>query len=793
LFVLGLLGLAAFTFGMLTAVAAQIPSLNPNRAAASQANTYVYAGDGHTILEILRGSQARVIVRSGAISPWLRHAIVAIEDKRFYEHRGIDVRGILRAAWNDIRGQPVQGGSTITQQFVKNQLTGNAPTYGRKLREAALAWQLEQRWPKEKILTAYLNTIYFGNGAYGVEQACRVYFGHDAATANAPEAALLAGIPEDPSLYDPVAHPAIAKARRNLVLLQMYQQGYLTAPQYAYYVKWPMPKPQNISLPSTHSGVAPYFANYVTEQLIGRYGPRGVYGGGLHVTTTIDLKLQQIARDAVANVLPPSVGPTAALVAVDPQTGAVLAMVGGRNYHQSQFNLATQGERQPGSSYKPFVLAAALREGIAPSTIFVSHPVTIDAGGRLWRVNNYEGEYVGPIDLTKAIAVSDNSVFAQLTSFVGPENVVKAARAAGIKSPLQPYFSIGLGGEPATPLEMARAFASFAYDGYRIDGSIFGNEPRTVECVAPPNKPCIENQPQRRPALSASPPLSEERAAIIDALLQGVVQYGTGTAAAIPGRQVAGKTGTTENYGDAWFVGFTPQLVAAVWVGYPNKLVPMRTEFHGRSVAGGTYPALIWKAFMTKALAYLNLTPEAFPPAPSLYGSPARVTFRDQQLERDNGYCKVSANIDFYAGDAPSAVANCKKNEVDVPDVRGETLTAAKARLYQQPLLTTVVYKPARPGQRVTVVIGQIPLGGTLSAWDKVRLVLPKAQHGVVPRLVGLTVARARARLVRLKLDVRLEGGRTGKIVAQQPHWGVAAAPGMRLVLSVERRVGKAG
>jgi penicillin-binding protein 1A len=787
--VLGLLGLAAFTFGMFTAIAAQVPSLNPARH-HQQANTYVYAGDGRTILEILRGSQARVVVPSAAISPWLKHAIVAIEDKRFYEHRGIDLRGIMRAAWNDVRGRPVQGGSTITQQFVKNSLSANTPTLARKLREAALAWQLEQQWTKDQILTAYLNTIYFGNGAYGVEQACRVYFGHNAATASAPEAALLAGIPEDPSLYDPVAHPALAKARRNLVLLQMNEQGYLTAAQYAYFGKWPMPKPQDVSLPSTQSGVAPYFANYVTEQLVGRYGARGVYGGGLHVTTTIDLGLEQIARDAIANILPPSVGPTAALVALDTQTGAVLAMVGGRNYHQSQFNLATQGERQPGSSFKPFVLAAALREGIAPSTVFVSHPVTIDAGGRLWRVSNFEGEYLGPIDLTTAIAVSDNSVFAQLTNVVGPASVVQAAKALGITSPLHAYFSIGLGGEPATPLEMARAFASFANDGYRVDGSIFGNEPLAIQSVVGTGcvKQCGVNEPERRPALSAkNPALSQERAAIVDALLQGVVQSGTGTAAAIPGWPVGGKTGTTENYGDAWFVGFAPQIVAAVWVGYPNKLVPMRTEFRGRAVVGGTYPALIWKAFMTKALAYLKLAPEAFPSAPSLYGSPVSVTFRDGKLERDNGYCKVAAGVDFFFGYAPSAVANCKKNEVDVPDVRGKTLTAAKARLYQQPLLSTVVYKPALPGQRVSIVIGQIPLGGTLSAWDKVRLVLPKAQHGIVPRLVGLTVARARAKLGRLKLDVRLEGGRTGKVVAQQPHWGVAAAPGMRLVLSVTR------
>jgi len=364
LFVLGLLGLAAFTFGALRAVSAQIPALDPANQ-HQQANTYVYASDGNTILEILRGSQARIVVPSNQISPWLKHAIVAIEDKRFYEHRGIDVRGILRAAWNDIRGRPVQGGSTITQQFVKNSIKANARTAARKVREASLAWRLEQVWTKDQILTAYLNTIYFGNGAYGVQQACRIYFGHSASAKYVKpwEAALLAGIPEDPSLYDPVAHPKAARARRNVVLRQMYEQRDLDAKQYALYVREPMPRPQDVRLPSGQSQAAPYFANYVTDQLLHHYRPREVYGGGLHVKTTIDLGLQRLAREAVAKELPPSVGPTAALVAIDARTGAVLAMVGGRNYHQSQFNLATQGERQPGSAFKPIVLAAALRAG----------------------------------------------------------------------------------------------------------------------------------------------------------------------------------------------------------------------------------------------------------------------------------------------------------------------------------------------------------------------------------------------------------------------------------------------
>ena len=775
--------MASFTFGLLTAIAAQIPSLDPEHQAPLRANTYVYANDGHSILAVLRGNEARVIVPSSQISPWLKHAIVAVEDRRFYEHRGVDVHGIVRAVWADVsNGNAVQGGSTITQQFIKNSETGNAPTITRKLREAALAWQLEQQWSKDKILTAYLNTIYFGNGAYGVEQASHVYFDHKADTKhiNPAEAALLAGIPADPSLYDPVAHPKQARERRNFVLLEMYQQDYLSPRQYRRWVHEPLPKPQAVRLPTTQSQKAPYFANYVTNQLVAQLHARKVYGGGLRVTTTIDLGLQKLAREAIARVLPPTVGPTAAFVALDARTGAVLAMVGGRNYHRSQFNLATQGERQPGSSFKPFVLAAALKAGISPLTTIVSHRVTINAGGRLWQVNNYEGEYLGPIDLAKATAYSDNTVFAQLTNVVGPKNIADTAAEFGIGTPLQAYFAIGLGAEPATPLDMARAYSVFANGGNRMDGSIFGNVPRAVQCYSVQHGPCKENKPIPRPVMTST------QAAIEDQLLQGVISYGTGTRAQIPGRAVAGKTGTTENFGDAWFVGFTPEIVAAVWVGYPDKLEPMLHEYHGRAVAGGTYPALIWKDFMTKALDYLKLPSESFPSPPSLYASPTKVVFRNGLLRRDNGFCATAVSVEFFSGFAPTAVANCKHNEVEVPDVRGSTIASAKQRLIGQPLEWTIVYKPAKTGQRLGIVIGQFPLRGTLSAYDKLTLVLPKAQHGVVPRLVGLTVKRARAKAAKLRLDVHLTGLGTGRVVSQAPRWGVAAAPGMRLVLKLK-------
>jgi penicillin-binding protein 1A len=661
LFVLSLLGLAAFTFGLLTAIAAQIPDLDPARQAQhQQRNTYVYASDGKTILAILRGSQARIVVDADGISPWLKHAIVAVEDKRFYEHHGVDVRGVLRAIEADITNRgAVQGGSTITQQFVKNAIDQDERTISRKLREAALAWRLERKWSKDKILTAYLNTVYFGNGAYGVEQACRIYFDHGADLANLPtfeaaaEAALLAGIPGEPSLYDPVAHPRAALERRNLVLKLMLQQHYLARSEYRDAINVPLPKPEDVRLPATQSDAAPYFANYVTDRLVRKFHTQGVYGGGLRVKTTIDLKMQKFARAAIAKVLPPSIGPTAALVSIDTQNGDVLAMVGGRNYHKSQFNLATQGERQPGSSFKPFVLAAALQSGISPATTFDSKPVTIDADGRLWQVENYESDYNGTIDLRQAIAYSDNSVFAQLTSIVGPQNVAKTARALGIGTQLNAYFAIGLGAEPATPLDMARAYAAFANGGYRVDGTLFGNEPRVVDCLMDADGNCTKTN-----GIDAHQVLEKWQASTIDDLLQGVVTYGTGRAARLSGYPVAGKTGTTENYGDAWFVGYTPDTVTAVWVGYPDELRPMLTEYHGRPVAGGTYPALIWKAFMEEALPYRDAVTKVFPQEPFPYSAPTSVVFRDRKLQRDNGNCSGATTVQLFTT-AQLAVAPC--------------------------------------------------------------------------------------------------------------------------------------
>jgi penicillin-binding protein 1A len=780
LLLLLLLSVASFSFGLITAVAGQIPTCDP-RQVPHEVDGHIYANDNHTILATLRGSESRILVDTNQISPIMQQAIVAIEDKRFYEHNGVDLRGIARAVWADVAHKSVvQGGSTITQQFVKNSCVTTARTISRKLKEAALAWQLEQHWSKLRILTAYLNTIYFGNGAYGIQRAAQTYFNSTAARLTLAQGALLAGIPADPSRFDPVTNPKAARARRLEVLQAMLTQGDITKRDVQRAAREPLPRAEDVRLPGIE-GPAPYFVNYVKQQLIERYGTRRVFGGGLNVQTTIDLRLQNLARHAIQSVLKEPNGPSAALVAVRPRTGEILAMYGGDNFRQSQFNLAVQGERQPGSSFKPFVLATALKQGISPATTFPSRPVSIFIGDKYWPVRNYENDYIGSGDLVTATAVSDNSIFAQLTRLVGPGNVAKTAHQLGITRHLNPYFAIGLGADAVSPLEMARAFSTFANNGRRVDGAVFGNRPRAVARISNATGKLMDNN---RPVYRAA--LTRDQDALLTSILEGVIRSGTGERAALPDRVVAGKTGTTENYGDAWFVGYTPQLATAVWVGYPNKLKPMLTEYHGLPVAGGTFPAEIWRVFTQLALA--GATPESFPSYSYDYATSKRVVWRDGRLQLDNGYCRETALVSYFSGRGPTHTANCRKNEVEIPRVIGMTLPRAKLRLAGQPLTPNIVYKPALPKQRVDLVLDQFPRRGRASSWDTVTLVLAKPLNGVVPRVVGLSLAQARARLRARGLVpgiARFADGRAGRVLAQMPVPGVAAVPRMTIRLVV--------
>ena len=482
--------------------------------------------------------------------------------------------------------------------------------------------------------------------------------------------------------------------------------------------------------------------------------------------------LQLKARAAIEKILGNPDGPAAALVAIDPQSGAVKAMFGGRNFRRSQFNLAAQARRQPGSSFKPIVLATAMDEGISPQTELESKPVSIDAGDRIWKVTNYDHTYLGRVSLARAIVSSDNSVYAQLTDIVGPKAIVSTAHRLGIRSHLSPYFSIGLGSGAVSALDMARAYSTIANDGRRVDGSIFGNRPRVVESVARVQSSRVDTNAPRPTQV-----MDEAHAELLTDLLEDVVRVGTGKRAAIPGRQVAGKTGTTDNYGDAWFVGYTPELVVAVWVGYPDALRPMLTEFDGEPVAGGTLPAMIWKAFVEKTDEDAT---RSFDSPPYQGGASTWVVRRDGKWQLDNGYCRGSRLVAYFSGEGPDDEADCKPNEVSVPRVVGMTKAGAEATLRARPLEANVAYAPAKAGKIPGLVVSQDPRSGGLSAGDPVTIWVSKAAHGMLPDFVGSGIAdvqREAARL-RVRLDAKTAPGRQGAVLRQSPQPGGRRRPG---------------
>jgi penicillin-binding protein 1A len=615
-----LLGSVSFVFGIFISITAGLPSLE-RFATLKDAQSSVLLDDLGKPIGVL-SQQNRVIVKPNRIPHVVKEAVISIEDKRFYTNSGIDIRGIGRAFVQDVlhKGN-VQGASTIEQQFIKNALQAQSHrTILEKLREAALAYKLSHKWSKDKILTAYLNTIYFGSGAYGIEAAAETYFGRDVNHVGcgpppshqlcveqlAPwEAALLAGIIQSPTAYNPAAHPVAARRRRDLVLAQMLEQGYIDHAVYEQSIQQALPSPSSVQAPhlQTIEGVeAGYFTSWVQQQVIERYGPERAFAGGLRVKTTLDLELQQAAEQAVNAYLPNPGGPSSALVVIENSTGEVRAMVGGRNYNQSAFNLATQGERQPGSSFKAFDLAAALQDGISPGSVWTSKQKTFYVpsphGVERFVVHNDEGAYSGSNTLSGATAASDNSIYAEVGLKVGTHRIARVAQAMGITTPLSVNPAMTIGGLTVgvTPLDMAHAYETIAHGGRRVSGSLSQpGEPVGIQEVEAGGRIVDRNHVEARRVL---PPWI---AATETSMLEGVVQYGTGRAAAI-GQFAAGKTGTTTNYGDAWFVGWDSKYTVAVWVGYPDKLVPMTTDFNGQPVLGGTFPALIWHQFIVSAL-----------------------------------------------------------------------------------------------------------------------------------------------------------------------------------------------
>lgn len=620
-----LLGLISFVFGMFMAVASDLPSL-ARFSEFKEARSSELLDDRNRPLGII-SRQNQVLVTPQQIPEIVKDAVISIEDKRFRSNSGIDIRGIARAFIQDIIHQgTVQGASTIEQQFVKNALQAQAHrTIFEKLREVGLAYQLAHKWSKERILTAYLNTIYFGNGAYGIESAARTYFGSDVNHLGCGtlghrlcveelqpwEAALLAGVIASPTYYNPVTNPEAARTRRNLVLHEMLEQGYLTRPEYEEGITQTLPAPKDIQPPHQTfvEGIdVGYFASWVQQQIIERYGATRAFDGGLHVKTTLDLDLQRAAERAIDGYLPGPEGPTAALVAIENSTGEVRAMVGGRGYNTTPFNLATEGERQPGSSFKAFDLAAALEDGISPESTWSSRVKVFTvsgAGGReKFVVHNDESSYTGSNTLTGATAYSDNSIYAEVGLKVGTKRIAHLAHMMGITTPISTNPAMTIGGlrVGVTPLDMAHAYETIAHDGERVTGSLAPElEPVGIQEVDAGSGTLPDGHHRDVNQVIARRVLPPGVAQTETSMLETVLQYGTAKAAAI-GQFAAGKTGTTSNFGDAWFVGWDGKYTVAVWVGYPNKLIPMTTEFNGKPVFGGTYPALIWHDFMLSSL-----------------------------------------------------------------------------------------------------------------------------------------------------------------------------------------------
>jgi penicillin-binding protein 1A len=621
----GLLAIVSWFFGIMMSVAQDLPALENRQQYRNAENSVVVDRNGQQIAT-LTNNDRRIIVSSGQISPIVKQAVVAIEDQRFYEHRGVDFQAIGRAVLQDVLQQDtVQGGSTITQQFVKNALRAqDSRTVFQKLRESALAYHLERQWSKDKILTEYLNSIYFGEGAYGVEAAAQTYFGWNhpncggeenrcASVLYPEEAALLAGMISSPSAYSPRTNPEAATDRRNLVLERMVEQGLLTPEQYDEIVGdgsadsgVPIPKPGQIEPPAEHSD-SPYFTTWLRQQLVDRYGAGEAFGGGLKVHSTIDYEYQQ-AVEGIASSALAGIEPTASVAVIDNDTGGVLAMVGGNDYEREPFNLATNGHRQPGSSFKPFILARALEEGHSPEEVFTSQEKTFrfkPPGGKpeLFKVKNYEDQYLGSASIASATQYSDNSVFAELGLQVGTDDVANTAEKMGIQTKVSTNPAMLLGGleTGVSPLEMAYAFSTLGRSGARIGGTMDsapGSELGPLGIMKVTTRDSDEPVEDKTGSSGENDVQTDQ---VIDAaaadtavgLLESVVEGGTGEAAAT-GDYAWGKTGTTDDNGDAWFCGGTEDITACAWVGHPNEVVPMETEFGGQPVDGGTYPAEIW-------------------------------------------------------------------------------------------------------------------------------------------------------------------------------------------------------
>jgi penicillin-binding protein 1A len=609
---------------------AGLPELEELKQLRQPERTQVYDRQGR-VIEVLKDEQDRIVIPLSRISPILQQAVIAAEDARFYEHKGVDDRGIVRAAvTNLLSGEVSQGGSTITQQLVRNSYPDLKDiSIVRKIKEAALAAQLEGKLSKQEILHRYLNRVYFGAGYYGVEAASRGYFGKRASEVSLSQAAMLAGVIREPVSSDPRQHRERAKLLRDSVLERMTQLGMITSAEAAKAKKERL----KIEKPRHVGGRYPWFIDGLKRQLqederLGRTREsrtRRLFEGGLRIHTTLDRDLQLAAEQAVARWRPPS-GPDIALVAIDPRDGGVRAVVGGRNFKRESYNAALQGVgRQPGSSFKTFVLTAALDAGISPDSVWESSGFDQLVCGRQWAVDNYEGGGSGPVSVRDATRRSVNGVYGRLMEKLCPDKVAEMAERLGLP-PIPPEKrlpSMALGSFEVRPIDMASAYATLANMGVYHKPTFFEEVDHRSgrQVIEEPSKP------ERR--------ISEALAWQVNDILKGVIRGGTGTAANI-GRPAAGKTGTNQAYRDAWFVGYTPQLAVAVWMGNPTSQQSMY-NVQGVRVSGGSFPARVWHDFMAVAMANQQVMDWPRPPEQLQYTvlPPPKKEDEDKDNDRD--------------------------------------------------------------------------------------------------------------------------------------------------------------
>ncbi|MBR4695194.1 MAG: penicillin-binding protein 1A [Selenomonadaceae bacterium] len=588
------LGIIVIVFVMLTGIGCGFLTASMNTKPdlvndiRPPATSTIYDTNGNEIATV-HAAENRMPVKISQVPKDLQNAFVAVEDNRFYDHMGIDPKGILRAAWSNISGRTIsEGGSTITQQLAKNAYLTQDRTMKRKIQEVFLALQLERQYTKQEILELYLNQIYFGQGAYGVQAAAKTYFNKNVEDLSLNECAMLAGIPKSPNYYSPFNNLQAAQERKAIVLDQMVKYGYANRQEAEKLKTQELPLVQPTK---KDNGGEAYFIDYVTQILIDKYGADAVYKDGLKIYTTIDMDMQH-AAEAAMQKLPDYytdgngiLQPQGALVAIDPHNGYIKAMVGGRG--TDQFNRATMAERQPGSAFKPFVFAAALENKFTPSTIIDDSPVKIGD----WEPQNYNRNFLGKVTLRYVAEQSLNVPTVKIAQKLGIDKPIYYAQEMGISTFVldgpqhDRNLSTALGGltKGVTPLELTSAYGTFANKGIHVDAVAI------IRVLDRNGKVMEEAEPKQRSVIS------EESAAELTSMLMGVITKGTGTRANI-GRPAAGKTGTTSDYHDAWFVGYTPDLVAGVWIGNDNN-----TSLDGMS--GGYQPAQIWQAFMSKALA----------------------------------------------------------------------------------------------------------------------------------------------------------------------------------------------